>query len=115
MSQYFLTRGDCYTTEIFPGVNIATMHGRHAMISLVEMRPHSKVAPHSHPHEQLGVLLEGEGDFTIGAETRHVVPGDMWWIPGGVVHSLVCGDKPIRAIDVFYPIREDYTHEGLAG
>ena len=36
-------------------------------------------------------------------------PGDMWRIPGGVVHGLVCGDRPIRAIDVFYPIREDYT------
>jgi quercetin dioxygenase-like cupin family protein len=108
MSKYFLTRPDCFTKEIFPGVHIFTSHGQHAMISQVEMQPHSVVEPHSHPHEQLGLLLEGEGDFTIGDEKRHVRPGDMWRIPGGVVHSLVCGERPIRAIDVFYPIREDY-------
>ncbi len=112
MSKYFSTKSDCFTKEIFPGVNIFTAHAAHAMISLVEMKPHSRVEPHEHPHEQLGLLLEGEGDFTIGDETRHVRPGDMWRIPGGVVHSLVCGDRPIRAMDVFYPIREDYTLEG---
>jgi quercetin dioxygenase-like cupin family protein len=109
MSKYFLTGSDCFAKENFPGVRINTMHGQHAMISLVEMTPHSVVEPHSHPHEQLGVLLEGEGEFTIGDETRHVRPGDMWRIPGGVVHHLACGPQPLRAIDVFYPIREDYT------
>jgi quercetin dioxygenase-like cupin family protein len=108
MSKYFLTKQDCFTKEIFPGVSIFTTHGNQAMISLVEMRPHSVVQPHSHPHEQLGLLLEGEGEFTIGDETRRIRPGDMWRIPGGVVHGLVCGELPIRAIDVFYPIREDY-------
>jgi quercetin dioxygenase-like cupin family protein len=109
MSKYFLTKSDCFTREIFPGVAIYTAHGQHAMISQVLMQPHSVVEPHRHPHEQLGLLLEGEGEFTIGDETRHVRPGDMWRIPGGIVHSLVCGEGPIRAIDVFYPIREDYT------
>jgi quercetin dioxygenase-like cupin family protein len=108
MSKYFLAKADCFTKEIFPGVRIHTTHGAHAMISLVEMQPHSVVEPHSHPHEQLGMLIEGEGDFTIGDETRRVAPGDMWRIPGGVMHSLVCGAQPIRALDVFYPIREDY-------
>jgi quercetin dioxygenase-like cupin family protein len=109
MSNYFLTKSDCFAKEVFPGVCIFTAHGAHAMISLVEMQPHSVVEPHSHPHEQLGLLIEGEGEFTIGEETRHVCAGDMWRIPGGVLHTLTCGDQPIRAIDVFYPIREDYT------
>jgi quercetin dioxygenase-like cupin family protein len=112
MSKYFCTKADCFTKEIFPGVSIFTTYGAHAMISLVQMQPHSRVEPHSHPHEQIGVLLEGEGHFTIGDETRRISPGDMWRIPGDVIHSLVCGDRPIRAIDVFYPIREDYTQEG---
>jgi quercetin dioxygenase-like cupin family protein len=109
MSKYCLTKPECFTIEIFPGVSIFTAHGEHSMISLVEMQPNSVVEPHSHPHEQLGLLLEGEGEFTIGDETRHVRPGDMWRIPGGVLHTLTCGERPIRAVDVFYPIREDYT------
>jgi hypothetical protein len=32
----------------------------------------------------------------------------MWRIPGGAVHSAVAGDNPVKALDVFHPIREDY-------
>jgi quercetin dioxygenase-like cupin family protein len=54
------------------------------------------------------MLLEGELTFTIGDQTRTLHPGEMWRIPGGVVHSAVAGDQPVKALDVFHPIREDY-------
>ena len=108
MSKYFVTRNDCSRHTIFPGVNIFTTAGERLMLSLVEFAPRAKVEPHSHPHEQLGLLLEGELTFTIGDETRTLGPGEMWRIPGGVVHSAVAGDQPVKALDAFYPIREDY-------
>jgi quercetin dioxygenase-like cupin family protein len=66
------------------------------------------VEEHSHPHEQMGLMLEGEADFTIGGRTERVTAGQMWRIPGKVVHKVVALDKPVRAIDVFHPPREDY-------
>jgi quercetin dioxygenase-like cupin family protein len=54
-------------------------------------------------------MLEGEAQFTIGGETQMVRTGQMWRIPGGVVHKVVAGDRPVRALDVFHPIREDYV------
>ena len=78
------------------------------MLSLVEMRPGAVVEEHSHPHEQVGVLISGELTFTIGDETQVVQPGKMWRIPGGVVHGAVAGDEPVQALDVFCPVREDY-------
>jgi len=63
---------------------------------------------HSHPHEQAGVVLEGEFDLTIGGETRRVRGGDMYIIPGGVEHRVVTGEEKAVALDVFHPIREDY-------
>lgn len=108
MSKYFVTRAECSRHNIFPGVDIYTMAGERLMLSLVEFEPRSVVEPHSHPHEQLGLLLEGELTFTIGDETRTLRPGEMWRIPGGVVHSAVAGDRPVKALDAFYPIREDY-------
>lgn len=105
---YVIYQEDCSQHEIFPGVHIFTTHGQHAMISLVEFQPHAVVEEHSHPHEQLGLLLEGEGDFTIGGQTYRVRRGAMWRIPGGVPHRFVAGDQPVRALDVFYPIRDDY-------
>ena len=105
---YFVTSSDCSRHTIFPGVDIQTIAGEKMMLSLVEFAPHAVVQPHSHPHEQMGMLLEGELTFTIGDQTRTLVSGEMWRIPGGVVHSAVAGDRPVKALDVFHPIREDY-------
>jgi quercetin dioxygenase-like cupin family protein len=56
----------------------------------------------------MGLLLEGELTFTIGDETRTLKPGDMWRIPGGIRHSARAGAQPVRALDVFCPVRDDY-------
>ncbi|MGE0607847.1 MAG: cupin domain-containing protein [Pirellulales bacterium] len=108
MSRYVVDKGDCSRHTIFPGVQIFTTYGQHSMLSLVEFEPGSIVQEHSHPHEQLGLLLEGELQFTIGGEPHRVLPGMMWRIPGGVKHSAVAGSAGAKALDTFYPIREDY-------
>ncbi|MEX2174012.1 MAG: cupin domain-containing protein [Pirellulaceae bacterium] len=105
---YYVNRSECSQHEIFPGVSIFTAAGEQMMLSLVEFAPHAMVQPHSHPHEQMGMLLEGELTFTIGGETKTLQPGEMWRIPGDVVHSAVAGDQPVKALDVFHPVREDY-------
>jgi quercetin dioxygenase-like cupin family protein len=109
MHQYVVDKNDCAHHQIFPGVEIFTTHGEHLMLSLVEFQPGAVVEEHSHPHEQLGLLLEGEMEFIIDGRSHTVRPGQMWRIPGGVRHSAIAGSKPVRALDVFYPIREDYT------
>ena len=109
MSQYVVDKTDCARHQIFPGVEIFTTHGKHLMLSLVEFAPRAVVEEHSHPHEQMGLMLEGEMEFIIDGQSHMVRPGQMWRIPGGVKHMAIAGDKPVRALDVFYPIREDYT------
>lgn len=108
MADYFVDKHDCSPHTIFPGVNIFTTCGRQMMLSLVEMEPHAVVEEHSHPHEQMGLMLEGEAEFIVGGRRQHVRPGMMWRIPGGVPHKVIAGDSPVRALDVFHPIREDY-------
>jgi quercetin dioxygenase-like cupin family protein len=76
-------------------------------LSIVEMQPHSEIPQHSHPHEQIGYLVEGEFEFAIGSERFHVVPGQVWRIPGNVPHQVVAGEHFVRAVDVFTPVRED--------
>ena len=109
MSKYFVRRDECARHTIFPGVDIFTMAGHAVMLSYVQFEPHAVVEAHSHPHEQLGMLLEGELTFTIEDQQQVLQPGDTWRIPGGVVHRVVAGDKPAKALDVFHPVREDYV------
>ena len=108
MQSFIVKRDACSQHEIFPGVNIFTAAGESMMLSWVEFEPGAVVEPHSHPHEQVGLLIEGELTFTSGDQQETVQPGDMWRIPGGVVHSAVAGEAPVKALDIFHPVRQDY-------
>lgn len=108
MSRYFPSSEELGRHTIFPGVAIQTMAAEQMMISVVEMQPGAVVEEHSHPHEQIGMLLAGRARFWIGDEERTLGPGEMWRIPGGIRHRVVALDEPVRAIDIFCPVREDY-------
>ena len=78
-------------------------------MSLAEFESGAVVEAHSHPHEQVGMVLEGHARFFIGDEERLLGPGDMFTIPGGVTHRVVAEGGPVKALDIFHPIREDYV------
>jgi quercetin dioxygenase-like cupin family protein len=108
MSLYFPGRDECSRHTIFPGVTITTCSAEKMMLSVVDLEPHSVVEEHSHPHEQVGMLLEGRATFTIGGEEKTLQAGDLYRIPGNVRHRVVVHGEPARALDIFCPIREDY-------
>jgi len=84
-----------------------TTEAEKTTLSVVDLEPHAVIPEHSHPHEQIGYMVEGEFEFIIGGTSHHVTQGQIWRIPGGVPHKVVAGERPARAIDVFFPIRED--------
>lgn len=108
VGDYFVLAGSGSRHLIFPGVEIRTTAGRQLMLSVVRLEPGSVVPDHSHPHEQMGMLISGRLEFTVNHTTRSLGPGDIWRIPGGVVHSVRALEEPAVALDVFHPIREDY-------
>jgi unsaturated pyranuronate lyase len=108
MSHYFPTSDECARHTIFPGVNIRTCALEKMMMSVVDLAPHSVVEEHHHPHEQVGMLLEGKAIFFIGGEQKTLQTGDLYRIPGNVRHKVITLDQPARAIDIFCPPREDY-------
>ena len=108
MSRYFVQKSDCSEHRIFPGVKIYTAAGEQMMLSYVELEPGAIVEEHSHPHEQVGILLDGEAHFFVGDEDRVLRPGDMYRIPGGVAHRVVASKHGAKALDIFHPVREDY-------
>ena len=105
---YFIDPAQVKRRELAPGVTLRTMWGDKVMMSVVEIAPHAVVPMHSHPHEQAGMVLAGEFDFTIGGQTRRLKQGDAYVIPGGVEHGVVGTDGWSMALDIFSPPREDY-------
>lgn len=109
MSRYFPTQNEMGRHTIFPGVQIHTTAEERMLLAVVDLEPHSVVPEHSHPHEQMGYVVHGRMSFTIGDEVKVVGPGEVYRIPGGVLHSVRALDEPVRAIDIFSPVREEYT------
>lgn len=94
--------------QLAPGVILRIVSTQKVMLSFVEIQPGAIVPLHHHPHEQLGIWLEGDAQFRIGAEERHVVAGDSYVIPSNVPHQVVAGTRGGKALDIFSPPREDY-------
>jgi quercetin dioxygenase-like cupin family protein len=112
--QYIISQEDCVEMKPFPGIDMHAAEAERMTLSIVDMEPHSVIDEHSHPHEQVGYMVRGEAEFVIAGQTYHVRAGQMWRLPGGVTHKVVAGDRPVRAIDVFYPVREDMRGEWKA-
>jgi quercetin dioxygenase-like cupin family protein len=108
MSLFFPTESELGRHTIFPGVHIRTAAAERTMMSVVDIEPHAVVEEHSHPHEQVGMLLAGKAIFYIGGEEKTLQAGDLYRIPGGVKHKVVALEEPVKAIDLFCPVREEY-------
>lgn len=108
MSQYFPTPAEMSRHGIFPGVTIRTCSCEHMMLSLADLEPGAVVAEHAHPHEQVGIVLEGRVRFHIGGEEKLLGPGDLFRIPGHVRHHVTVLDQPARILDIFHPLRDEY-------
>ncbi|MEE9274143.1 MAG: cupin domain-containing protein [bacterium] len=63
---------------------------------------------HSHPNEQISIVLEGRARFTCEGETVELGPGGIAVIPAGAEHKAESVDGSEFALEeIFTPGRED--------
>ena len=91
-----------------PGVTAKIASGERMMLSLVTLAPGAVVPTHSHPQEQMGLMVSGTMEFTIEGETRALSGSGMYLVPGGVPHAAKAGPGGAVALDAFSPPREEY-------
>lgn len=63
---------------------------------------------HSHPHEQITYVLEGEFEFDIDGKKSTVKAGDTLYKQSNIEHGAVCLKKG-RLLDIFTPHRADFV------
>lgn len=98
--------------QLAEGISTRVFPGEQAMLSLVTIEPNAEGRLHSHPEEQWGVMLEGEGVRVQDGVEVAVEKGDFWRTPGGVPHSFRAGPSGATVLDVFAPPREEYRQAG---
>lgn len=95
--------------HIWNGVVARTVEGNLMSFAVVELAPGSVVEEHDHPNEQVGIVLRGSLTFTVGGDTRVLGAGDTYTIPSGVRHNVLTGGDGAVVVDVFSPVRADWS------
>ncbi len=98
--------------ELAEGLSTRIFVGDQAMLSIVTIGPNASSSTHSHPEEQWGYLLKGDGTRTQGGREVSVKTGDFWRTPGGVPHSFKGGSEGATVLDFFAPPRAEYKKAG---
>jgi quercetin dioxygenase-like cupin family protein len=93
--------------EIKEGFKARFIHSKNLTLGYWDVKEGAILPMHSHFHEQITQVLEGEFELTIGEQTQVYRLGQIVVIPPHVPH----GGKALtecKLFDIFCPVREDY-------
>ena len=93
--------------EIVKGYHGRFIHMEKFTFAYWEVEAGAEIPLHSHVHEQLMQVIEGEFELTINGKTKIYKAGMGVKIPSYIEH----GGKAItncKLTDIFSPVREDY-------
>ncbi len=69
---------------------------------------------HSHYHEQVVNIIEGELELTVSGKTHVLKPGSVMVLEPNVIHSGRAL-KTCKLVDIFHPVRKDFTGTSFSG
>jgi quercetin dioxygenase-like cupin family protein len=97
---------DVRVLEPFPGYRGRFVHSEAMTLAYWDVEAGARAPEHSHPHEQILSLIEGEFELTVLGETELIRAGAVVVIPPDAAHS---GEAvtACRIIDAFHPVRDD--------
>ena len=82
--------------------------GQNMTVLWSHWEPNASAPEHIHPHEQIGICLEGQVIFTINGQEYVVKAGEFYHIPSNTPHAeRNDGPAPVVLTDFFSPVRLD--------
>ena len=110
-AQYVTVVSDVPKVALSPEVNTQLVLGKNMTLSFSEVPAGAAGAIHSHPHEQMIVVLSGKIDIIIEGKAYRIGVGDVIWVPGGLEHGGMGLDETCRMVEIFTPAREDFEEK----
>jgi len=103
----YLNLKDIEQKEIVKGYKARFVHSDKMTTAYWDVVAGAELPMHSHEHEQVSNVTNGQFEFNLDGEVKILEPGDVVLIPSNTPHSgKAITDCTI--IDTFFPIREDY-------
>lgn len=94
--------------QIAEGIKRQMVVGENVMVCRFTFAPFVVTDVHTHPHEQMTLVVSGKVRFTIDGLTVIAAPGDVLHFPPHNEHGATMLDEEVVLIDIFSPIREDF-------
>jgi quercetin dioxygenase-like cupin family protein len=91
----------------FPGVTRRTNHTAEATVSAYTFEPGAEFPIHTHPEEQITVVLTGTVVFAVEGERHALGPGETYVVAPDLEHGLRAGPEGARFLAVVVPRRDD--------
>lgn len=97
--------------DVRPGLRRRAFGTEDVLLVMNECMPGMELRPHSHPFDQLVLILSGHAIYHVGSVANAMGPGSVVRVQAGVEHYIEpLGDEPVMNLDVFAPARPDYMH-----
>lgn len=108
--KYYYHVADIPLVPLTDKVGTRFIAGQHMLCSFIEQPPGATFPLHSHPAEQILIILEGTEEHICGEEKFLMKAGDVCVHPPNVQHGGHT-DTGYKGIDMFSPPRADYLEK----
>jgi quercetin dioxygenase-like cupin family protein len=102
------------TLQLAPGITAKIVTAETMTVAHVELKAGSPLPEHSHVHEQVVNVIDGELELTVAGTPHRLTRGRVFVLPSNIPHT----GRAITdcyVIDVFHPVREDFRGASFAG
>ena len=90
------------------GIERQMVVGQNVMMCRFRFAPFVVTSEHTHPHEQMTLVVKGRVRFIISGKEHVMSAGDVLHFPPHNRHGATMLDEEVILIDIFSPIREDF-------
>jgi unsaturated pyranuronate lyase len=88
------------------GLELRPFPGHQLMLLRVDGGAGAQAPRHSHPHEQISLVVSGRVRFWLEGVERVLVAGDALHIPSGAEHGAEFLESSL-IYDLYHPVRQD--------
>lgn len=92
------------------GVHGKPLFGDQVQLTLVEFAPGAAAPIHTHPQEQLSIVLRGTEILIVDGDEHELHALHGYAMPSGHPHGARAGRDGALVLEVFHPLRQDYQH-----
>lgn len=100
--------------KIAEGIQMRAVTAKTVTVAHVKLTAGAELPQHSHHHEQVVNVIEGELELTVDGQPFRLMSGKVMILPPNIPHSGRAVTD-CRVVDVFHPVRDDFAGSSFGG